>query len=395
MARMVAAMDVRMASAFAGEIANKAEFCRRHGVSRTTFYKWKRRFDEDGVDGLAERPRRPRTQPTATPDAVEDDVVRVRKELADTGCDNGPDSIRSVLLAAVGSAPSRATIARILTRRGQVVSAPRKRPRSSWHRFVYARPNECWQSDWTSWQLQDGSPVAIAATLDDHSRVLVGIGAGPGDADAELVWAVMADAITRYGIPARSLTDNGYVYSAARRNKSCAFEINLRALGCHPISSTPYHPQTCGKIERLWQTLKRWLTANGPYADLSAITTALTEFSVYYNTQRPHRALNRRTPAQAYTATEKARPDQRPLPAPILTHHRIVDAYGRIDISRYRIGLGNRWSGHQVTAIQDGDHIAVFTHNQLIRVLDADPTRYNQPAPKDTRSYRYREPKRH
>ena len=80
--------------------------------------------------------------------------------------------------------PSRTTIARILTRRGQVRPQPRKRPRSSYRRFEAGRPNEMWQSDWTEWHLSDGRPVAIAGTLDDHSRLLVGIGAGPATATA-------------------------------------------------------------------------------------------------------------------------------------------------------------------------------------------------------------------
>ncbi|HEX3336767.1 MAG TPA: hypothetical protein VHS54_09920 [Jatrophihabitans sp.] len=32
-----------------------------------------------------------------------------------------------------------------------------------------------------------------------------------------------------------------------------------------------------------------------------------------------------------------------------------------------------------VTVIADGDHIAIFTGNTLIRALDADPTRNYQP----------------
>src|SRR3954447_21603483 len=262
MAETVAPMDVRMAAACSGAVKDVAAFCREQQISRKTFYKWRARVAAGGLDGLSERSRRPRRCPTATPAAVEDEIVTVRKELADDGADNGPESIRLELLARGLPAPSRATIARILTRRGLVVPAPRKRPRSSRHRFVYPRPNECWQSDWTGWQLADGSPVAIAGTLDDHSRLLVGIGAGLGDGDGPLVWAVLVAAAGRYGVPQRSLTDNGTCYSTARRGLSPSdFETNLRALGCQPITSTPYHPQTCGKIERFWLTLKKWLRA--------------------------------------------------------------------------------------------------------------------------------------
>src|SRR3569832_1257209 len=153
MAGTAAPMDVRMAAACAGAVEDVAAFCRGRGISRKTFYKWRARFAAEGVDGLVERSRRSQRSPGATPAAVEDEVVAVRKELAGDGAVNGPESIRLVLLARGRRAPSRATSARVLVRRGLVVPAPRRRPRSSLHRFVYARPNECWQSDWTSWSL--------------------------------------------------------------------------------------------------------------------------------------------------------------------------------------------------------------------------------------------------
>jgi transposase InsO family protein len=381
-------MDVRMAAACAGAVGNVAAFCEAQGISRKTFYKWRARFVEQGVDGLVARSRRPYRCPNATPVAVEDEIVAIRKQLADEGGYDGPDSIRSELSRRGVSAPSRATIARILTRRGMVVPAPRKRPSCSRHRFVYAHPNECWQSDWTGWHLADGSPVAIAGTLDDHSRVLVGLGAGPGDGDAELVWSVMLTAIAGYGVPQRSLSDNGLCYSTARRGLSAAaFETNLRALGCQPITSSPYHPQTCGKIERFWQTLKKWLTAyearHGTATTLTELSTRLTVFAEYYNTHRPHRALHGRTPADTFAATPAARPITQPLPAPLSMHRGMVNARGTIQVGPYQVHVGCRWRGNPTTAIKDGQHIAIFTGNRLIRVLDADPNRLYQPTKQD------------
>lgn len=385
MAGTVAPMDVRMATACAGAVGDVTAFCRAQRISRKTFYKWRARFVAQGVDGLAERSRRPHWSPNATLAAVEDEIIVIRKRLAEEGADNGPDSIRFELCARGVAAPARSTIARVLTRRGQVLPAPRKRPRCSRHRFVYARPNECWQSDWTGWQLADGAPVAIAGTLDDHSRLLVGLGAGPGDGDAELVWSVMAAAIGRYGVPQRSLTDNGLCYSTARRGLSAsAFETNLRALGCQPITSSPYRPQTCGKIERFWQTLKKWLTAyENRYraaAELAELHQRLALFADYYNTRRPHRALRGHTPAEAFAATPIARPNDRPLPAPLSVHTGTVNRRGTAQVGYYQVHLGCRWRGTPTTAIKDGNHIAIFTGNHLIRVLDADPNRRYQPA---------------
>lgn len=385
-----------MAAALARGVDDVAAFCRAQGISRQSFYKWKKRFETEGLDGLHDRPRRPNTVPNATPGAVEDAIVRARKELADAGEFNGPFSIADRLAAeGVTPVPSRATIARILARRGQVRPQPRKRPRSSYRRFQAARPNEMWQSDWTEWHLADGvtgrRPVAIAATLDDHSRLLVGIAAGTGDGTSELVWAVMADAIGQWGVPMSSLTDNGLCYTTQRRpdHKPAAFQANLAALGCQSIASTPYHPQTCGKIERFWQTLKKWLRAreatHGPYSTLAALNRDLGVFAEHYNTRRPHRAHHGATPAAVFAATVKARPAARPLPASTQLYRTHVGTGGTVTVSRpgapgqLRVHVGGRYKQLPVTVLQDGVRVAIFAGTTLIRALDVDPTKTYQP----------------
>lgn len=89
----VTAMDVRMAAALAQGVGDVAEFCRVQGISRQTYYKWKKRFETEGLDGLRDRSRRPGSVPLATPVEVEDAIVRARKELADGGEFNGPLTI--------------------------------------------------------------------------------------------------------------------------------------------------------------------------------------------------------------------------------------------------------------------------------------------------------------
>jgi len=387
MAWKVTAMDVRMAAALANGVDDVAAFCRAQSISRQTYYKWKKRFELEGLDGLRDRSRRPGVIPIATPAEVEDAIVRVRKELADEGEFNGPFSIADRLAAeGVSPVPSRATISRILSRRGQVRPQPRKRPRSSYRRFQAGRPNEMWQSDWTEWHLSDGRPVAIAGTLDDHSRLLVGIAAGSGDGTSELVWAVMATAIGAYGVPMSSLTDNGLCYTTRHRGpgmRPAAFEANLAALGCQSIASTPYHPQTCGKIERFWQTLKKWLrareAASGPHPTLASLNRELQAYAEHYNSRRPHRALHGRTPAAAFTATVKARPAERPLSTETQIYRTHASTGGTVVVGPFHVFVGGRHKGLPVTAIRDGNFIAIFTGTTLVRALDADPTRRYQP----------------
>jgi transposase InsO family protein len=395
MAQKVTAMDLRMAAALAGHVENVAEFCRHERISRQTFYKFRRRFRDEGINGLQDRSRRPLTSPGQTSAEVEDLVVRRRKQLIEQGLDHGAQSIVwSLQRDGLQAVPSPSTVWQILTRRGAITPQPQKRPKSATRRFVFGRPNECWQSDWTGWSLADGRAVAIAGSLDDHSRYLVGLRAAGGDADGDLVWSVILGGVDECGIPSMSLSDNGSVYTGRFHSHESAFEINLRALGVRTINSAPFHPQTCGKIERFWQTLKKWLSARDPAATVAELNDLLEQFRSFYNHHRPHRALRGATPAEAFHATAKARPAERPLPAPVFVSRHIVDEVGgNLYVPPYRVNVGLRWAGHECDSIRDGDHIAIFSGNRLIRAFTADPTRRHQRGDKTTRTYRTREPK--
>src|SRR5207248_9265877 len=156
------------------EERTQSEVARDYGVSRQWVHELVKRFDAEGESGLEPRSRRPRGSPLRTPDATEDEIVELRKELSDQGLDAGAHTIAYHLAKHRGRSPSVATIWRILSRRGFVTPQPQKRPRSSFVRFQADQPNERWQADITHWTLPNGHPVDILNVLDDHSRLLVG-----------------------------------------------------------------------------------------------------------------------------------------------------------------------------------------------------------------------------
>ncbi|EHI14671.1 IS481 family transposase [Mycolicibacterium thermoresistibile] len=398
MAQKVTAMDIRMAAAVAGEIDNVAEFCRRRKISRQTFYKFRRRFRDSGIEGLQELSRRPLTSPGQTPVEVEDLIVLRRKQLIEQGRDHGAQSIVWSFERDGVTVPSVSTVWQrgwqILSRRGAITPQPQKRPKSATKRFVFSCPNECWQSDWTGWVLADGSPAGIAGSLDDHSRYVPALRACAGDADAQLVWETMLAGIAECGIPSMSLTDNGIVYTGRFHAHQSAFETNLRALGVQTINATPFHPQTCGKIERFWQTLKKWLTARDPATTIAELNALLEQFRTFYNHQRPHRAHRGALPAEVFAAGDKARPADRPVPAPVIvSRHTVGPTSGYVFVAPYKVNVGLRWAGHECDIIRDGQHITILSGTTLVRSFTADPTRNYQRGDKTTRTYRTREPK--
>jgi hypothetical protein len=156
-------------------------------------------------------------------------------------------------------------------------------------------------------RLADGTDVEILNWLDDHSRFLLSTTAHK-PVTGDTVVSVFLELIGDYGTPASTLTDNGRVYTARFGGGRNAFEYLLPVLGVQQKNGSPGHPQTQGKIERFHQTLQRWLRAQPTARTLPDLQRQLDQFTKHYNEKRPHRALDRRTPAAAYQATPKALP---------------------------------------------------------------------------------------
>jgi len=365
---------------------SKSEVARDYDCSRYWVQQLVKRFEVDGEGAFEPRSRRPRSSPHAVPAEVEDQIIRLRKELCKQGLDAGAQTIAAHLDRGPGrSSPAVSTIWRILARRGFVTPQPHKRPRSSWIRFEAAQPNERWQADITHWALADGAQVEILNIEDDHSRLDIGSDARIITTAADVV-ASFRKAFRRYGIPARVLTDNGAVFTGKpRRDGRVALEVELGVLRVTFDHSRPYHPQTCGKVERFHQTQKKWLAAQPPAATIAELQHQLDRFRRYYNTVRPHRALQRRTPAEAYTARPKAAPT-----GPVIDpHYRVrtdtIDGSGTITLRHnsrlHHIGLGRLLAGTNVTVLVADLNIRVLAKDtgEVIRELTLDPNRDYQP----------------
>ena len=153
---------------------SKSEVAREYGVSRRWVITLVQRYLAEGEAGLRPRSRRPGSSPRRTGDDIEDEIVRIRKELDRGGHEAGAATIAFHLERRRGASPAVSTIWRILSARGFVTPQPHKRPKSSYVRFQAAQPNERWQLDTTHWALADGTDVEVLNQLDDHSRLCVG-----------------------------------------------------------------------------------------------------------------------------------------------------------------------------------------------------------------------------
>jgi transposase InsO family protein len=361
------------------------EVARAHGVSKSWVGKLVGRLRSGGYAAIAPRSRAARTIPHRTPDDLEDEIVALRKELTDQGLDAGAATIASHLGRRHRAVPSVSTIWRVLRRRGFVRPQPHKRPRSSWIRFEATLPNECWQSDVTHWRLASGAEVDIVNFLDDHSRLAVA-SVVTGTATAPQVLRVFREAGARWGLPAALLTDNGCVYTTWHRGGPNVMQTELLALGIEFRHSRPYHPQTCGKVERFHQTLKRWLARQPTAGSIGELQAQLDRFVAYYNDVRPHRATGRRPPRAAFDARDKARPSgpRIQVGAGVRVRRDRIDTYGKLTLRHgtrlHHIGVGRAHKGKRVTLLVHGLDVRVISvDGELLRHLTLDPSRDYQP----------------
>ena len=374
-------MDTKLAAMFAleaaGMVPNVAAICRELRISRQTYYKYRRRFEDEGIDGLVPRSRRPLASPTQTKPEIVAAVIAARGQLESEGWDFGAISIRYRLIFNGIEPPAARTIHRVLVREGLVIAAPQKRPRSSLRRFTFPATDDCWQIDAFHYTLASGTVVVVFQLIDDHSRYEVANLAWPVE-DTAGAWECAAAGIRRYGKPRMLLWDNGLAFTGKWMGFTVQFETNLRLLGVKPITSRPYHPQTNGKNERAHQTVQRWLRQRPPAVSMEALQLLLDEYRPAYNT-RPHQALDGATPRDRRMAGIRHRPVQAALePVTFVTTTR-ADNRGTVLAASARIPLGREFAHLPVTVFTTGLHVLVFHRQNLLRELTLNPDIKYQP----------------
>jgi putative transposase len=346
-------------------------WCMVNKIPRSTAYRHKKRVMELGRwEPLSTRPLTRAAH--ATPVEVEAEVVRLRLELAEApGQDYGADSVRYYLLQVAEledwavrgvKVPSRATIHKIMKRHGLVCPEPKKRPKSSYRRFAYARPRDCYQIDATRVQLADGAQVVVFEVLDDCTRTLVATLAWPVENAAGAVAAIQR-AFADWGVPALVLADNGTAFTSRfTKGGTSKFTRFVSAAGARLIHSSPYHPQTCGKVERHHRTFKTWL-ADQPVrpATLAELQSLCDSYRAWYNTERRHSVWNC-PPAVAWAnAPVLGGPGE--LPVQHDAEVRVVTSSdcGNIRVGPVIVNLSARFAGQRITVLRDHDHITVYT----------------------------------
>jgi transposase InsO family protein len=287
--------------------AKVAPLCRRLGISRKTGNKWLARYEAQGEAGLADGSRRPHRSPRRSTEAVEAQIVALRREHP---CWGGRKLARCLRDQGVLEVPSPSTITAILKRHGLIDPAEAMKHKA-FIRFEHDQPNALWQMDFKGhFPLERGRchPLTV---LDDHSRFSIRLSACANEQD-QTVRQHLSDAFRRYGLPLAIIQDNGSPWGNGPGQPLTAFTVWLMRLGIRVSHSRPYHPQTMGKDERFHRTLKAEVLQGRSFRDLAQAQAAFDHWRQIYNLKRPHQAIELNVPASRYQPSPRPFPEQLP-----------------------------------------------------------------------------------
>jgi putative transposase len=338
------------------ELYSFTELCARYGVSRKTGYKLVERYRLEGVEGLEERSRRPLSQPTQVPYAIQQSIIKLhgsrRNEL-------GSKKIQARLRERYPDqpVPSRTTIYNVLKRAG-LIPPRRYRRRVALSKGVVDGikiPNGLWSADFKGQFLTGDGRWCYPLTVMDHaSRYLLGCRSLLGTR-GEPTRRVFERLFRRYGLPDRVRTDNGVPFASVGTAGLSRLSIWWIRLGIVPERIKPGRPQQNGRHERMHRTLKR-ATAQPPAANLRAQQRRFDAFCRHYNTERPHEALAQAMPASLYTPSPRPYPNRLPeLHYPSYMQSHRVCHNGLIYWNAWRIYIGYLLAGEEVGIEPVGD----------------------------------------
>jgi transposase InsO family protein len=281
----------------AGE-KNVARVCRRFGISRKSFYKWKRRHAEHGDAGLCDRPRTPKRSPRATAREVVSKILYLRQHYH-----FGPGRIAAYLHRFHQIEIAGSSVHRILTRHemNRLPANQKHRPHGKrWQRYEKPQPGHRLQLDVKFLERIPGTHRRLYqfTAIDDCTRIRV---LKVYDKCNQRTAVQFIDDVLRR-LPFRVLvvqTDNGAEFQSQ-------FHWHLETRDIRHVYIRPRTPHLNGKVERSHRVddeeFYQLLDQGGISDDIHLFNEKLREWEDYYNYHRPHGALDGQTPYERLLA---------------------------------------------------------------------------------------------
>ena len=296
-------------SSYQKEEMSVTDLCHEYGISRPTAYKWIKRYDEVGPEGLLDLTRKPHGCSHATPAEIENEVLALRKRFPSWGARKLKGRLERMNPNVLW--PAASTMGQILSRAGLTNPKRKKRrttPYSQPFSMVTA-PNQLWCMDFKGYFMTgDGYRCDPLTITDSYSRFLIRCQA-VGRMDLAQVSAVCDAAMREYSVPERKRTDNGAPFAGTGLLGLSKLSLGWTKLGILHERIQPGKPQQNGRHERMHRTLKED-TTKPPARTLTAQQKKFDSFRATFNHERPHEALGNETPGSIYVPSTRMMPSR-------------------------------------------------------------------------------------
>jgi transposase InsO family protein len=346
------------------------------GVSRQTLHSWLARYEADGLEGLLDRSHRPVSCPHQMPAEVEAALLELRRSRPYWG----PRRLVFELgKRGVAPVPSESGAYRALVRAQMIDPHLRDRRSRKWKRWERGAPMELWQMDVVGGvALADGTSAKVLTGVDDHSRMCV-CAVVMARERTRAVCDGLRRALATYGAPTQILTDNGKVFTGRFNHPpvEVLFDAICREHGIDHLLTQPRSPTTTGKIERFHRSMRaEFLSTSGVFKNVKVAQQAFDEWVRFYNSERPHQALQMATPASKFSAGIAAPsvtvslPPQEGLGAERAGSDwvsRTVTTNGVVCVSWQQVSLGRHYAGSRCDVHVDGELLRFYIGDVLVK----------------------------
>jgi putative transposase len=259
-------------------------------LPKATYYRWKKKYDQHGTLGLKDKPSVPRCPWNKLLDHEEALVMNTAMKKTDFS----PRELAFWITDSQGFSVSESSVYRILKRHGLIPDKQSKTfPASEVYHTQTSMINQQWQTDASYLFVVDWGWWYLICVKDDFSRKIISWILKPTmtakDFSEAVELAYEKAEIDKYGPQPKLVSDRGPALI------SDEFNDYLEAKGIYHILASPYHPQTCGKIERFHRSVKEKIKLN-VYDLPETLKAELGKFISFYNKRRYHEALDNVTP---------------------------------------------------------------------------------------------------
>lgn len=287
-----------------------SELCRLYGVSRKHGYETLQRYESEGLSGLQERSRAPKSCPHRMSAETRARLLEVKAKYPSWGARKLLDFVTHQ--DGLEGWPSESTVNELLRREGLV--RPRKRRTRSAHpgkpHVVTEKPNDVWTADFKGHFRTRNHLYCYPLTIADlHTRYLLSCKAMLGT-EHEATKARFELLFRRHGLPKAILTDNGVPFCSTNSVHGLSeLSVWWIELGIDVLRTQLASPHQNGAHERMHRTLKAEAT-KPPANDLTGQQRKFDEWRSIYNNERPHEALGGVPPATRYESSPRAYPSK-------------------------------------------------------------------------------------